>query len=125
MRCSLALDKKSGKRFYRKYNPLRSHEECKMMRDCVVLLSWASKNRSKEASITIIAEETGIPRMTLHWILQDVFERKENAILSRAARSNKYDFMVYRSWNTTNKYKRRKKIIDAIRINDSGREIDY
>jgi predicted transposase YbfD/YdcC len=113
-----------GKKFFRKYNPLVPREECKMMRDCVVLL-WASRNRSKEASITMISEETGIPRMTLHWILEDVFDRKENSILARAARSNNYDFMVYRTWNTTNKYKRRKKIIDAVKVNDPFRGKDY
>lgn len=118
-------DKKTGKRYYRKYNSLESHEDCKMTLDCVVLLSWAAKNRSREASITIIAEETGIPRMTLHWILEDSFDRKENSILARAARSNNYDFMVYRSWNRTNKYKRRKKIIDAVHINDPFRAKDY
>ena len=101
------------------------HEECKMMRDCVVLLAWASRNRSKEASITLIADETEIPRMTLHWILEDVFDRKENSILARAARSNNYDFLVYKSWNKENKYKRRKKIIDAVKVTDPFRGKDY
>ena len=66
------------KHYYKKYNPLEKQEDCKMMSDCIVLLEWASKNRNREASITIIAEETGIPRMTLHWILEDVFDHTYN-----------------------------------------------
>lgn len=118
MRCIL-------KHYYRKYNPLEKQEDCKMMSDCIVLLEWASRNREREASITIIAEETGIPRMTLHWILEDVFDRKERAILSRAARTYNFDFKVFNTWNTTEKYKRKKRIIDAVRYSDPFREKDY
>ena len=112
-------------KYYRRYNPLERQEECKMCGDCIVLLAWAAEHRNMEASITIISEATGIPRMTLHWILEDVFDRHERSILSRTARSYNYDFMIYKSWNTSEKYKRKKKIIDAVKINDQYREKDY
>jgi predicted transposase YbfD/YdcC len=112
-------------KYYRHYNPLERQGESKMMGDCIVLLAWAAEHRNMEASITIIAEETGIPRMTLHWILEDVFDRHERSILSRTARSYNYDFMIYKSWNTTEKYKRKKKIIDAVKCFDVFREKDY
>jgi hypothetical protein len=112
-------------KFYRRYNPLERQDECKMMGDCIVLLNWAALNREREVSITIISDETGIPRMTLHWILEDFFDRKERSIISRAARSYNYDFIIFKSWNTTNKYKRKKRIIDAVRYSDPFREKDY
>ena len=104
--------------FKRPFNPKYSKGRTKMWYDCIVLLSWASRNRDKEVSISILSEETGIPRMTLHWILKDSADRKEGSILSRAARHYGFDYIIYSTWNTRDAHKRRKKIIDAVKINE-------
>lgn len=120
--------KKKVKRYYRPYNPLKKgdpEEKKRMVSHCVVLLVWACSNRNKEASISVISRETNIPRMSLHWILKDYVSRGADSTISRVARSNNYDFMIYKSWNKENKYRRRKKIIDAVKVNDPFREKDY
>lgn len=89
-----------------------------MWDDSIVLLAWACKNPAREASISIISEETGIPRMTLHWILIDTADRHGNSILARAALHFGYEYHIYSTWNTTNAHKRKKKIIDAVKISE-------
>jgi hypothetical protein len=117
--------KKGGKRFYRPYKPLQSQERQRILDHCIVLLGWATRNGSREVSISIISRETNIPRMSLHWILKDYTVRKERSVISKAARSFNYDFVIYKTWNTTNKYKRKKRIIDAVKVNDPFRGKDY
>jgi hypothetical protein len=63
--------------------------------------------------------------MSLAWILKDYVTRKESSTIARVARSTGYDFLIYKSWNKTDKYKRKKKIIDAVKISDPGYEKDY
>ena len=121
-------EKKRTKRYYRPYNPLKKHdpeEKKRMVGHCVVLLVWACNNRNREASISVIAKETLIPRMSLHWILKDYVDRGSDSVISRVARSNNFDFMIYKSWNKENKYRRRKKIIDAVKITDPFYQKDY
>lgn len=109
---------KNENSFRRPFNPKYSKGKTKMWYDCIILLYWASRNVNKEVSISILSDETGIPRMTLHWILTDVEERGGNSILSRAAAHCGFDYIIYESWNTTNAHKRRKKIIDAVKLNE-------
>lgn len=119
--------KKGGCKDFRPYTPLSKSERYKMVNHCQVLLSWASKHHSNETSITVISNETGIPRMSVQWILKDYKERKADSTLSRTARSYGFDFIIYKNWNDElkDKYKRRKKIIDAVKIVDPWREKDY
>lgn len=107
---------KCNDKFHRPFNPKYSKGKCKMWDDSLVLLSWACNNRAREASISIISDETGIPRMTLHWILIDSVDRKGNSILARAANHFGYDYCIYSTWNTRDAHKRKKKIIDAIKV---------
>jgi hypothetical protein len=86
-----------------------------MVLHSIALLTWAAEHRNEEASITIISKETGIPRMSLAWILKDYIDRKESSTIARVARSTGFDFLIYRTWNTEDKYKRKKKIIDAVK----------
>lgn len=102
----------------RPFNPKYSKGKCKMWDDSTVLLAWACKNHAREASISIISEETGIPRMTLHWILTDAADRKGNSILARAAAHFGYEYHIYVTWNRENAHKRKKKIIDAVKMNE-------
>lgn len=104
--------------WHRPFNPKYSKGKCKMWDDSTVLLSWACNNRAREASISIIAEETGIPRMTLHWILIDAVDRKGNSILARAAAHFGYEYHIYTTWNRENAHKRKKKIIDAVKMSE-------
>jgi hypothetical protein len=123
----IKVKKKGGCKDYRPYSPLAKSEKFKMVNHCQVLLGWASKHRNSETSITEISNATGIPRMCVHWILKDYKERRVDSTLARVARSFGYDFMVYRNWNieAKDKYKRRKKIIDAVKICDPTLEKDY
>jgi hypothetical protein len=104
--------------FRRPFNPKYSRGKTKMWDDCVVLLTWASRNRNAEVSISILSEATGIPRMTLHWIITDVTKRKGNSILARAAQHYGYEYVIYSTWNTRDAHKRKKKIIDAVKISE-------
>lgn len=104
--------------FKRPFNPKYARGKTKIWDDCVVLLTWASKNRNADVSISILSEATGIPRMTLHWIITDVSNRKGNSILSRAAQHYGYEYIIYPTWNTRDAHKRKKKIIDAVKISE-------
>lgn len=109
----------------RHFKPRRTdEEEWPMVQHAIVLLKWASENRENAASITIIARETNIPRMSLAWLLKDYRVRGCDSIVSRVARSFSYDFIIYKTWNTRDKYKRKKKIIDAVKISDPDFEKD-
>ena len=120
-------------RHFKPYTPnhfsRRNEDDCDwhpMVMHAIVLLRWASEHRSQEASITIISKETGIPRMSLAWILKDYVTRRESSTIARVARSTGYDFLIYKAWNKDDKYKRKKKIIDAVKINDPAfSEKDY
>lgn len=102
--------------FRRPWNPKYGTRRVKMWSDCLVLLCWASRNRNMEASITVISEATNIPRMTLHWILTDWADRGDNSLLARAAAHWGFQVYIYPTWNTRDAHKRRKKIIDAVKI---------
>lgn len=102
--------------FKRPFHPKYARGKTKMWDDCLILLLWASKSHNEEVSISILSEKTGIPRMTLHWILTDWADRKGHSILSRAAQHYGFDFIIYSTWNTRDAHKRRKKIIDAVKI---------
>ncbi|MFA7142938.1 MAG: hypothetical protein WC175_03035 [Candidatus Dojkabacteria bacterium] len=97
------------------YNKLSNKQRVIMKHHCIVLLSWASKHRNNEVSITILSNETGIPRMSISWILKDYRVRKQDSVLYKIAQTHNYNFIVYKNWNTSNKYKRRKLIIDAVK----------
>lgn len=99
----------------------------KMKDDCLILLEWACKNGDRLVSLSVIAEETGIPFETLRLILNNATdpdktkistaicdERKRPYILLSAVAEH-YGFMyhIYKDWNKENRWKHRKKIIDA------------
>ena len=97
--------KKGGCKDFRPYSPMDTSGRKKMFNHCIILLKWATENRNAETSITIISEETGIPRMSVQWILKDYKERKQDSTLGRAARSQGYDVLVYKNWNNEEKDK--------------------
>jgi hypothetical protein len=106
------------------YQPLSTKRRVFMTQHCVVLLPWAAKNGQREVSLTIIANETNIPRMSIRWILENYFECGPESVISRAARSCGYDFKIYRTWNKDDKFKRKKKIIESIKRSEQM-EKDY
>lgn len=111
------------------YSPLKKRRGdgyTPMFNHCVILLNWAATTRNGlSASLTSIEEETGIPRKSVQWIIDDFFIRGQGSTISRVARSYNYDFKIYSSWNKSDKHKRRKKIIDAVKITDPDWERDY
>jgi hypothetical protein len=80
---------------------------------CSALLDWAEKNPNMKTSITDISNATGIPRMTLHWILSDDEIRPETSVLNRVANSEGYEYSIDTTWNKIHKYDRKKHIIHA------------
>jgi hypothetical protein len=55
----------------------------------------------------------------------DYMERGCDSILAKSARYEGFMFFVYDSWNKDNKYKRRKKMIDAVKIFEPFADKDY
>jgi hypothetical protein len=87
-----------------------------MEENCLNLLKWASENPSKKANLTTISNDTGIPRMSLRWILVDAKVRERESKLYRTARIYNYKYRIDSAWNMENKYKRTKHIIRAKKV---------
>ena len=80
---------------------------------CLKILNWAIKNDNKPTSITKISEATGVPRMSVHWIITDAMIRKNGSTLHKVAVKHKIKYETYSNWNKQNKYKRVKIILKA------------
>jgi len=97
---------KAGQRYFGDGKKFRHH--------CEVILQWAEKHKNESnSSITTISKDTGIPRMSVYWLIEDAKTRKQNSLLYKMARQHNYQVSINKRWNTIDKYKRRKNIISA------------
>lgn len=62
---------------------------------CIVLLSYMEKHRWEKHTIRGLADLLGIPKSSLHDILQDAFEDKPHSLLFRVGMAYGFDFKVY------------------------------
>ena len=74
------------------------------------ILEWADR-RDRPTSLREISKETGVPVMSVHYILSDYENKGDDSILSKYAKMLNYDIEINKEWNQTEKYKRRKMII--------------
>jgi len=88
--------------------------------DCLVLLSYVSKNRDKFQSLRILEEETGIPLGNLYELLNEA-EETINSSLHHVACTYGYGFKIFKNWR--NKDPTFKKMI--IDVEFTGRYDEY
>lgn len=85
----------------------------KMRGHCLDILEWATRNPNKPTSLTNISRDTGVPRVSVKWVLHDAACRRQNSTLARVAREHGYYYSIDGEWRKSNKSKRLKPIIKA------------
>lgn len=101
---------------FRKKNPtFHIKNRDVMVNDCIVLLEWAVKNGKREVSLNLICDETGIAYETLRTIIIEAMECKEASGLYGIAKEYGYEFYIFPEWNKSDRWKHRKKLIDAVK----------
>jgi hypothetical protein len=69
-----------------------------MIDHATVLLYFLSKHRLMRTTINELSEMTGIPRVSLSWLLADAKDRGQYSILSRVSSDTGFDYYIYKDW---------------------------
>ncbi|MFA7143436.1 MAG: hypothetical protein WC175_05635 [Candidatus Dojkabacteria bacterium] len=88
----------------------------KAQASCLEILKFSNRVGDKEMSISTIAAGTGVPRMTVDFLLKDYEIRRERSTLHRMAQAHGYELKIHEDWNKANKYKRKKNIISVNKV---------
>lgn len=69
-----------------------------MVDHATVLLYHMSRNRMRKTTIKELSEETGIPRTSLNWLLNDSLNRGDMSILRKTATDCGFDYVIFKDW---------------------------
>lgn len=70
----------------------------KMVDHATVLLYYMSRNRMRKTTLKELSDETGIPRTSLNWLLNDSLNRGDMSILRKTATDCGFDYIVFKHW---------------------------
>lgn len=69
-----------------------------LVEHATALLYHVSKHRMERTTLVALSEETGIPRSSLEWLLDDAETRKGQSIIGMVASDCGFAYKVFRGW---------------------------
>ena len=83
----------------------------KMYENCEKIYNWALNCNPNPTSITKISDASGVPRMSVAWLLENHKNKGDKSVMAIVALRMNVNYRVDARWNRENKFRRTKDII--------------